>query len=251
MTHRGRHYIITGAAGGIGLATARLLAGRGAFVSLLDRRPPPDLPVGDAGFFACDVASTVAVEASVAAAAARFGVPHGLVTSAGIDLHHNFFDLTDSDFAHMLDVNVLGSFRAVQACARLWRANPPAVDATYAAVLLSSVNAVIATPTHTAYATSKGAVAQMVRAMAVELAPLGVRVNAMAPGTVQTAMLDRLEADRPDALRKILDRTPMGRVARPDEIATGIAFLLGAEADYVTGQTLFADGGRTVQNLPL
>jgi len=121
----------------------------------------------------------------------------------------------------------------------------------FSVVLLSSVNAVIATPTHTAYATSKGAIAQMARVLAVELADIGVRVNAIAPGTVRTAMLDRLEAERPDALAKIIDRTPLGRVAEPKEIAGGIAYLLSDEASYVTGQTLFADGGRTVQNLAL
>lgn len=251
MSHRGRHYIVTGGTGGIGLATARLLMKHGARVSIFDRAESVEFLGAGAFACSCDVTSSASVNASVSAATARFGLPHGIVTSAGIDLHHDFFALTDAEFAKVLDVNVIGSFRAVQACARLWRDHPPAEGESYAAVLLSSVNAVIATPNHTAYATSKGAVAQMTRVLAVELASFGIRVNAMAPGTVQTAMLDRLNADRPEAMRAILQRTPLGRVARPDEVAAGISFLLGAESSYVTGQTLFADGGRTVQNLPL
>jgi len=255
MSFEGKHYIITGGAGGIGLAIARWLLAKGANVSLADLAPPaagllPDET--DCTFFhACNIRYMNEVEALVEAAVTRFGLPDGIVTSAGVDRHHSIFDLTDAEFGEIIDINVLGSFRLVQACARRWRDAPRQAPQSYAVVLLSSVNAVIATPTHTAYATSKGAIAQMTRVLAVELAGFGVRVNAMAPGTVRTAMLDRLQAARPNALAKIIDRTPLGRVAEPQEIAGGIAYLLSDQASYVTGQTLFADGGRTVQNLAL
>jgi NAD(P)-dependent dehydrogenase (short-subunit alcohol dehydrogenase family) len=255
MSFEGKHYIITGGAGGIGLATARTLLARGAKVTLADlARPAVGLLPDDQGrvfFHDCDIRSMKEVEALVEAAVAHFGLPDGIVTSAGVDRHHSIFDLTDDEFGEILDINVLGSFRLAQACARRWRDAPRQAPQSYSVVLISSVNAVIATPTHTAYATSKGAIAQMTRVLAVELADFGVRVNAMAPGTVRTAMLDRLEAERPDALAKIIDRTPLGRVAEPEEIAGGIAYLLSDEASYVTGQTLFADGGRTIQNLAL
>lgn len=255
MSFKGKHYIITGGAGGIGLATARNLLAKGASITLADLAAPaagqlPDDP--DHIFFhTCNIRSMKDVEVVVEASVTRFGLPDGIVTSAGVDRHHSIFDLTDEEFGEILDINVLGSFRMVQACARRWREVPRQTPQGYSVVLLSSVNAVIATPTHTAYATSKGAIAQMARVLAVELADIGVRVNAIAPGTVRTAMLDRLEAERPDALAKIIDRTPLGRVAEPEEIAGGIAYLLSDEASYVTGQTLFADGGRTVQNLAL
>jgi NAD(P)-dependent dehydrogenase (short-subunit alcohol dehydrogenase family) len=255
MSFAKKHYIISGGRGGIGLATAKSLVAKGASVTLADLQPPAESQLQELGtaahFHACDIRKAANVEALVEASMSRFGLPDGIVTSAGIDRHHDFFDLTDAEFAEILDVNVLGSFRLVQACARRWRNVPRTALESYSAVLLSSVNAVIATPTHTAYATSKGAIAQMARVLAVELADFGVRVNAMAPGTVRTAMLDQLETDRPDAMSKILARTPLGRVAEPDEIAEGIAFLLGDGASYITGQTLFADGGRTVQNLAL
>ena len=119
-----------------------------------------------------------------------------------------------------------------------------------AIVFVSSVNAVIATPTHLAYATSKGAVAQMTRGLAMELAGENVRVNAVGPGTVRTAMLDDLLQQKPDAMTAILRRTPLGRLAEPREIASVVAFLLSNHASFVTGQTIYVDGGRTCKTSP-
>lgn len=255
MSQAIRTYLITGGAGGIGLASASYLAARGARVMLFGRNPPPDEAMSalgsEARFYAGDVRSAQAIDRALDAIVEEFGLPDGVVTSAGIDIHHDFFDLTDKEFADILDVNVLGTFRAVQACARHWRKMPRKVPDSYAAVLISSVNACIATPTHTAYATSKGAIAQLTRVLAMELCGYGVRVNALGPGTVRTAMLDRLSAERPDALDAIMRRTPMGRVAEPEEIAWGVASLLSPEASYLTGQTLYVDGGRLAQNLSL
>lgn len=251
MEFQGKSFIITGGAGGIGMAAAKFLAARGAQLTLAGRgKTPPDLPEG-AIFVSCDVTSREQVEGLVATAISAHGLPDGVVTSAGIDRHHNFLELEDDAFAEILDVNILGSFRVIQALARRWVDSPRQAPHAYSVVLVSSVNAVIATPTHTAYATSKGAIAQMTRVMAVELAPYGVRVNAMAPGTVRTAMLDDLVAQNPNALNAIHARTPMRRIADPEEIASGIGFLLSDHASYITGQSLYADGGRTIQNLTL
>ncbi|MFV0360195.1 SDR family NAD(P)-dependent oxidoreductase [Tropicimonas sp.] len=251
MNFEGKSYIITGGAGGIGLASAHFLAKRGARLVLAGRSPSPEgLPNG-ALYVPCDVSSRQAVDALIATAVEAHGLPDGVVTSAGIDRHHDFFALDDTAFAEILDINVLGTFRVVQAVARLWAEQPRQMPASYSAVLVSSINAVIATPTHTAYATSKGAIAQLTRVLAVELAPYGIRVNAMAPGTVRTALLDALLDEKPAALDSIHARTPMRRVAEAEEIAAGIGFLLSDHASYFTGQSLYADGGRTAQNLSL
>lgn len=251
MEFQGKSFIITGGAGGIGMAAAEFLAARGARLTLAGRgRAPQDLP-GGAIFVSCDVASRTQVEALVATAISTHGLPDGVVTSAGIDRHHDFLELEDEAFAQILDVNVLGSFRVIQTLARHWAQAPRQAPEAYSVVLVSSVNAVIATPTHTAYATSKGAIAQMTRVMAVELAPYGIRVNAMAPGTVRTAMLEDLVGQKPNALDAIHARTPMRRIADPAEIASGIGFLLSDHSSYITGQSLYADGGRTIQNLTL
>ncbi|NKX17489.1 SDR family oxidoreductase [Ochrobactrum pseudogrignonense] len=195
----------------------------------------------------CDVKEPNDVDQMISQLIEEHGVPDGVVTSAGVDRHHNFLELEDTEFAEILQINVLGSFRIVQRLARIWAKAPRSHADAYSVVLLSSVNSVIVTPSHTAYATSKGAVAQMVRVMAVELAPFGIRVNAMAPGTVRTPLLDALEKEKPKALEAVLRRTPMKRVGEPEEIAAGIAFLLSNLASYITGQSLFADGGRTVR----
>ncbi len=251
MEFQGKSFIVTGGGGGIGMAAARFLAERGAKLTLAGRgKPPQDLPPG-AIFVPCNVSSRADVEALVAAAVSAHGLPDGVVTSAGIDRHHDFLELEEEAFSEILDINVLGTFRVVQALARRWADAPRQAPSSYSVVLVSSVNAVIATPTHTAYATSKGAIAQMTRVMAVELAPYGVRVNAMAPGTVSTAMLDDLVAQNPNALDAIHARTPMRRIAAPQEIASGIGFLLSDHSSYITGQSLYADGGRTIQNLTL
>jgi len=251
MNFEGKSVIITGGAGGIGLASAHFLANRGARLTLAGRgQAPQGLPKG-AIYVSCDVSSRSSVESLVAAAVEAYGVPDGVVTSAGIDRHHDFLELQDDEFSEILNTNVLGSFRVVQTLARLWAKAPRKGQESYSVVLVSSINAVIATPTHTAYATSKGAIAQMTRVMAVELAPYGVRVNAMAPGTVRTAMLDDLVRQKPNALDSIYARTPMGRVAESEEVASGIGFLLSDHSSYITGQSLYADGGRTIQNLTL
>lgn len=244
-------YLITGGASGIGFATAAFLAGNGARVVVSDRNAPMSTLPDGVSFLRCDVKETDDVDQMIRKCVDAHGVPDGVVTSAGVDRHHNFLELEDAEFAEILEINVLGSFRVVQRLARIWSKAPPSQSSCYSAVLLSSVNAVIATASHTAYATSKGAVAQMVRAMAVELAPYCIRVNAMAPGTVRTPLLDALEKEKPNALEAVLRRTPMKRVGEPEEIAAGIAFLLSDFSSYITGQSLFADGGRTVQNLTL
>jgi NAD(P)-dependent dehydrogenase (short-subunit alcohol dehydrogenase family) len=181
----------------------------------------------------------------------RFGQIDGLVNSAGVDQHHPLLELTDQEFLSIFDVNVLGSFRAAQIVARRMAQEPRQPPQSYSIVHLSSVNAQIGTATHTAYGASKGAIAQMTRVMAVELAPLGIRVNAVGPGTIRTQMLDQLVAKRPDALRSVLQRTPLGRVGEPNEVASVISFLVGDGASYITGQTIYVDGGRIAQNLPL
>ena len=255
MSFDGKFYIITGGAGGIGLATAKYLAKRGARILAIDLQKASfsqsEAEFDRITFETCDVTNRKQIETIIEQAVEKFGIPDGLVTSAGVDRHHDFFSLNDDEFKNILDINVLGSFRFTQICARLWKEHPRQDNSTYAVVLLSSVNAIIATATHTAYATSKGAVAQMTRVMSVELAPYGIRVNAMAPGTIRTALLDALVKESPDALDSVLSRTPLGRVGNPEEIASSIAFLLDDASSYVTGQSLYADGGRTIQNLIL
>ena len=253
-----RAIVVSGGSGGIGFAAATFLLERGGRVALIDSVAPnaaQKVSLSNYGERAIALVSDVTrredVERAVQAAWDGFGRIDGLVNCAGVDRHHDFMDLRDEEFADILDINVLGSFRLSQAVARRMIDSRTASRSSCSIVHLSSVNALVATATHLAYATSKGAIAQMTRAMAVELAPHNVRVNAVGPGTVRTPMLDDLLKLKPDAMTSILRRTPLGRLAEPIEVAAVIGFLLSDHASFITGQTIYVDGGRTVQNLTL
>ncbi len=253
-----RVIVVSGGSGGIGFASAGFILDHGGVVVVADATPLSAAQRervashGDRVLeIACDVTRVTDAEAVADGAVARFGHIDGIVNSAGIDRHHDLLDLTADEFGTILDINVLGSFRLTQAVVRRMVASPRTHPRSYGVVHMSSVNAVIGTPTHVAYATSKGAIAQMTRVMAVELAPHGIRVNAVGPGTVHTQMLDDLLRYKPDALASIIARTPLGRLGDTTEIAAVVGFLLSDHASYITGQTIYVDGGRTVQNLTL
>jgi glucose 1-dehydrogenase len=249
--------IVTGAAGGIGFASAALLLERGWNVVLADVREPEEsqmqaIASAKPRFLVqhCDVTSTTDVEHLVETAIHHFGRIDALLNSAGADRRQPMHRETPEDFLRIVDLNLVGTFRASNAVAKALVRQRHAPPGGYSIVHLSSVNAVIATAGQVAYGATKGAIAQLTRTMAVELAPNGIRVNAVGPGTVRTPMLDALVAKDPAALNRILQRTPLGRVAEPVEIARVAAFLLGEEASYITGQTIYVDGGRMAQNIP-
>jgi len=247
----GKVAIVTGAAQGIGLACARRLAEDGAKVVLGDIDEKQGAKAAeelrDAGldvlFTVCDVTERLKVQNMIKLAVSNYERVDILVNNAAIVHGAGFLELTEEDFDRVLSVNLKGYFLCGQAAARQMVKQVEAGDKPGAIINMSSINAVFAIGTQVPYSVSKGGINQLTKVMALELAPFGIRVNAIGPGSIMTRMLDDVNDDK-DAKTRILSRTPMGRIGKAEEIASIAAFLASSEASYVTGQTIYADGGR-------
>ena len=237
--------LVTGAASGIGLATARLLAARGARVAVLDR----DEGVREsAGLYpvVADVTDDAAVRAAVAEAGRQFGGRLDiLVNNAGIGAAGTVEDNDDAEWHRVLDVNVLGIVRTTRAALPLLR--QAARDRGQAAIVNTcSIAATAGLPQRALYSATKGAVYSLTLAMAADHVAEGIRVNCVTPGTADTPWVGRLLAAAPDpaAERAALNaRQPMGRLVSADEVAAAIAYLASPLASATTGMALAVDGG--------
>jgi NAD(P)-dependent dehydrogenase (short-subunit alcohol dehydrogenase family) len=235
--------IVTGGARGIGLATCTTLLARGWRTVALDRDAPgPDAPAGDGfAWIGADVSDTASVDAAVAAAAARFGAIDALVNCAGFNRHQPVAELDDETWRSMLDVHVGGTLRACRAAHPWLRASTRG-----AVVNFSSMGARIGRPRRAPYAAAKAGIEGLTRTLAIEWAPDAIRVNAVCPGVVGTRMVrDNIARGAVDAA-SLVSGIPLRRFAEPAEIAAVVAFLVGAESSYMTGQVLVVDGGATI-----
>lgn len=258
--------LVTGGASGIGFACARRFFDDGYKVVIADRneaegaRALDDLSIDPADknpraiFVPCDISDKLAVHNLVAEALTAFGRIDVLINNAGIALKGGIIDLSEDDFDRVLAVNLRGAFLVSKAVVRQMVEEIDNRDdrsglsqRPYSIINMSSINEDVALPDYLAYTISKGGMRQMTRAMAIELAPRGIRVNAIGPGSIKTAMLAGVSGNK-SAHDKIMARTPMGRIGHPDEIAGVAAFLASEDASYMTGQTIYADGGRLALN---
>lgn len=247
----GRVAIVTGAAQGIGAACVRRLADAGAAVALWDVDAARGSALAEslvapgrrAAFFGCDVAKKAEVDAALAATLQAFGRVDFLVNNAGIFRAAEFLDITEGDWDAVIGVNLKGAFLVGQAVARVM-----AAGAGGAIVNMSSVNGVLAIPSIVSYNVSKGGIDQLTRGMALALADKGIRVNAVAPGTIATELAKNAVLGSESARQRIMSRTPMRRLGELEEIADVVAFLLSDAASYLTGEIVYADGGRLTLN---
>ncbi len=243
MTDTTRVALVTGAARGIGLATARLFLAEGWRVALLDvegelleaavaaiARPDDTLAL------TCDLADPVAITAAFAALAARFGRLDALVNNAGTAVFKPLLETTLEEWSRVMAVNLTGPFLTSQAAAALM-----ADHGGGAIVNITSISGIRASTLRVAYGTSKAALAHLTRQQAAELASLGIRVNAVAPGPVDTAMAKAVHS--PEIRADYRDAIPLARYGLEEELAQAIVFLCSDKASYITGQILAVDGG--------
>lgn len=247
----GQVIVITGASQGIGAACAERLAADGAALALWDVSDEQGsvlaARLAESGtraiYVHCNVASKAEVDAAVAATLATFTRIDGLINNAGIFKAADFLEITEEDWDAVIGVNLKGAFLVGQAVAReMVKAGSGAI------VNMSSVNAITAIPGIASYNASKGGINQLTRAMALALVDRGIRVNAVAPGTIATDLAKNAVLTSNEARERILSRTPMKRLGEPAEVAEVAAFLLSSAASYMTGEIVYVDGGRLSLN---
>lgn len=240
-----RVILIAGGAGGIGAETAAHLARAGARIAIADLDPDRAHATaagivsagGEAIGVPCDIAGPEACESAARAAVERFGRLDGLVNCAGISRPHDSVSLPPAEWAAMVDVQLNGAFYMAQACAKhMWTEGG-------AIVFITSTNAEAAFPRRAAYCAAKAGVAMLTKVLAIEWARRRIRVNAVGPAYVATEMTRRNIAAGNVSEARIKARIPLGRLAQPADVARAVSFLLSDQAAFITGQSLYVDGG--------
>jgi NAD(P)-dependent dehydrogenase (short-subunit alcohol dehydrogenase family) len=241
--------VVTGGAQGIGLACVERFLEDGCRVAILDIDADKGNEVvsrlGHGTMFVnCDVGDKSAVDDAVKQVVSHFGALNICVSNAGIVHGADFLDIEEEDFDRVMRINLKGMFLVGQAAARQMVKQ----ESGGSIIFMSSVNAVMAIPDQVPYVVSKGGLSQLTKVASLSLAKHNIRVNAIGPGSILTELLETVVSRDEAARKKILSRTPMGRIGTPSEVASIASFLASHDASYITGQTIYPDGGRLALN---
>jgi NAD(P)-dependent dehydrogenase (short-subunit alcohol dehydrogenase family) len=245
--------IVTGATKGIGVAIAQEFCKEGAKVVAAGRtvelgeKVVADIKAngGDAVFVQCDVSQKAQVDHLVKATVDHYGAIDIVVNNAGVNHSADFFEITEEDWDWVMGVDLKGTFLLSQAAARVMvEQEKPGVI-----VNIGSVMAILALADQVPYCAAKGAVNQMTKAMALSLIDKGIRVNCVSPGPVMTELMQRVVHNE-EKHRQLMDRLPIGYIASCEEIARVCVFMASDDASYFVGQSVYPDGGRSIQAFP-
>jgi len=244
--------LVTGARRGMGKADALALAAQGAKVAVTDIDLAECQVVvneikakgGEAAAFKMDVSSAAEVDQVITAVVAQFGRLDILVNNAGIYAPKLAVDLTEADWDKTITINLKGQFLCAQRAAREMAKNKWGRIVNIASVASGQIGVGIAGGAH--YTASKGGVLGMTETLADEWAALGINVNAIAPGAIDTPMVSASQIPK-EAMDALLAKVPLKRIGRPEEVAAAVVFLVSEEASYITGATLYVDGGWLAQ----
>ncbi len=241
--------VITGAAQGIGFACAQRFLREGSKVVLSDIRDRAGeqavARIGSGAIYChCDVTNPDSVEKLIQSTVERYGRVDIVIANAGIVHNADILDLKVEDFDRVLAVNLRGVFLTGQIAARqMLKQQEDEYGCKGVIINMSSINAILAIPSIAPYIISKGGVNQWTKCLGIRLANEGIRVNGIGPGSINTEMFQSI-VDNPQKLREMKSRTPMGRAGEPDEVAKVAVFLASDYSSYMTGQTVYPDGGR-------
>lgn len=235
--------LITGGAQGIGYACAQALSEDGYDLILADINAEgvakAAKELNAVAGLECDLGDAGQIESMFKSIESEHGALHALVNNAGVAMPDDFLNYSLEAFQRVIDINLTGVFVATQLAARMMVEH----KIEGAIVNMSSINAVVSIPAIPAYCASKGGVAQLTKVAALALAKNNIRVNAVGPGSIDTEMMASVNAN-PEAMKVAMSRTPLGRPGSAREIGDVVAFLCSSKASYITGETIYADGGR-------
>ena len=240
--------LITGGAQGIGYACAEALADEGARLILCDINTEGVSAAAEklgnnTVALTCDMGDADQINAMFDQIESEHGPVEILVNNAGVAMPGDFLDTSLEQFKTVIDINLIGTYVALQRAAKSMVAN----NIEGSIINMSSINAVVAIPSIAAYCASKGGVAQLTKSASLALAPHNIRVNAVGPGSIDTEMLAGVNANT-DAMKMVMSRTPLQRLGDASEIGNVVAFLAGKKSSYITGETIYVDGGRLGMN---